>query len=415
MSQHTIESTGSGSGSASVQEEWEQRYSHTLMNTFGKPRRVLVRGKGAVVWDADGKQYTDLLAGLAVHALGHANPVVIRAVTEQMGTLGHISNLFASPTQIALGEKLQALATRLAPEQTPARVFFANSGTEANEAAFKLTRLTGRGKIVAMEGSFHGRTMGALAITSNEHYRVPFEPLPGDIVWVPYGDVAALERAVDESVAAVVTEPIQGENGVVEPPDEFLPAARRITAEHGALLWIDEVQTGIGRCGEWFAHQRLGVVPDIMTVAKGLANGYPIGACIALDKAAGLFGPGQHGTTFGGNPVACAAGLAVLGYMEDNKLLDHVKQMGEHLAQAVTALDDPRIVTVRGKGLLRGIVLRDPIAVRVADVALEAGWIINAPRPSVLRIAPPLIITAAQLDAFVAVLPGLLDVAQAQA
>lgn len=415
MSQHTIESTGSGSGSASVQEEWEQRYSHTLMNTFGKPRRVLVRGKGAVVWDADGKQYTDLLAGLAVHALGHANPVVTRAVTEQMGTLGHISNLFASPTQIALGEKLQALATRLAPEQTPARVFFANSGTEANEAAFKLTRLTGRGKIVAMEGSFHGRTMGALAITSNEHYRVPFEPLPGDIVWVPYGDVAALERAVDESVAAVVTEPIQGENGVVEPPDEFLPAARRITAEHGALLWIDEVQTGIGRCGEWFAHQRLGVVPDIMTVAKGLANGYPIGACIALDKAAGLFGPGQHGTTFGGNPVACAAGLAVLGYMEDNKLLDHVKQMGEHLAQAVTALDDPRIVTVRGKGLLRGIVLRDPIAVRVADVALEAGWIINAPRPSVLRIAPPLIITAAQLDAFVAVLPGLLDVAQAQA
>lgn len=415
MSQHTIESTGSGSGSASVQEEWEQRYSHTLMNTFGKPRRVLVRGKGAVVWDADGKQYTDLLAGLAVHALGHANPVVTRAVTEQMGTLGHISNLFASPTQIALGEKLQALATRLAPEQTPARVFFANSGTEANEAAFKLTRLTGRGKIVAMEGSFHGRTMGALAITSNEHYRVPFEPLPGDIVWVPYGDVAALERAVDESVAAVVTEPIQGENGVVEPPDEFLPAARRITAEHGALLWIDEVQTGIGRCGEWFAHQRLGVVPDIMTVAKGLANGYPIGACIALDKAAGLFGPGQHGTTFGGNPVACAAGLAVLGYMEDNKLLDHVKQMGEHLAQAVTALDDPRIVTVRGKGLLRGIVLRDPIAVRVADVALEAGWIINAPRPSVLRIAPPLIITAAQLDAFVAVLPGLLDAAQAQA
>ncbi|MFZ2626017.1 MAG: acetylornithine transaminase [Propionibacterium sp.] len=415
MSQHTIESTGSGSGSASVQEEWEQRYSHTLMNTFGKPRRVLVRGKGAVVWDADGKQYTDLLAGLAVHALGHANPVVTRAVTEQMGTLGHISNLFASPTQIALGEKLQALATRLAPEQTPARVFFANSGTEANEAAFKLTRLTGRGKIVAMEGSFHGRTMGALAITSNEHYRVPFEPLPGDIVWVPYGDVAALERAVDESVAAVVTEPIQGENGVVEPPDDFLPAARRITAEHGALLWIDEVQTGIGRCGEWFAHQRLGVVPDIMTVAKGLANGYPIGACIALDKAAGLFGPGQHGTTFGGNPVACAAGLAVLGYMEDNKLLDHVKQMGEHLAQAVTALDDPRIVTVRGKGLLRGIVLRDPIAVRVADVALEAGWIINAPRPSVLRIAPPLIITAAQLDAFVAVLPGLLDAAQAQA
>ncbi len=415
MSQQTIESGHLGPAGTSSQKVWSERYSHTLMNTFGPPRRVLVRGEGALVWDADGKQYTDLLAGIAVHALGHANPVVTQAVTEQMNTLGHISNLFASPTQIALGEKLLALATRLAPEHTPARVFFANSGTEANEAAFKLTRLTGRRKIVAMEGSFHGRTMGALAITSNEHYRVPFEPLPGEIVWVPYGDVAALEAAVDETVAAVVTEPIQGENGVVEPPDEFLPAARRVTAEHGALLWIDEVQTGIGRCGEWFAHQRLGVVPDIMTVAKGLGNGYPMGACIALNQAADLFGPGQHGTTFGGNPVACAAGLAVLGYIEKHDLLAHVKQMGEHLATTVMALGDSRIRGVRGKGLLRGIVLRDPIAVRVADLALEAGWIINAPRPGVLRITPPLVITAAQLDGFVAELPGLLDAARAQA
>lgn len=414
MSQHTIESTGSGSGSASVQEEWEQRYSHTLMNTFGKPRRVLVRGKGAVVWDADGKQYTDLLAGLAVHALGHANPVVIRAVTEQMGTLGHISNLFASPTQIALGEKLQALATRLAPEQTPARVFFANSGTEANEAAFKLTRLTGRGKIVAMEGSFHGRTMGALAITSNEHYRVPFEPLPGDIVWVPYGDVAALERAVDESVAAVVTEPIQGENGVIEPSDEFLPEVRRITAEHGALMWVDEVQTGMGRCGEWFAHQRLGVTPDLITVAKGLGNGFPMGACIALGRAAELFGPGQHGTTFGGNPVACAAGLAVIEFLRSHDLLTRVTQAGEHLVSAISALDDPRIAAVRGRGLLRGIVLNKPIGPATVEAALTAGWIINSPRPSVLRLAPPLIVTDEQIDEFVAVLPQLLDTAEQQ-
>ncbi|MFT8395864.1 acetylornithine transaminase [Propionibacterium sp.] len=396
------------------QQVWGDRYEHTLMNTFGAPRRVLVKGSGASVWDADGKQYTDLLAGLAVHALGHANPVVTEAVTAQMNTLGHISNLFASPTQIALGEKLIALATRLAPEGTPARVFFCNSGTEANEAAFKLTRLTGRTKIVAMEGSFHGRTMGALAITSNEHYRAPFEPLPGDIVWVPYGDIAALEAAVDETVAAVVTEPIQGENGVVEPPDDFLPAARRITAEHGALLWIDEVQTGLARCGEWFAHQRLGVLPDVITVAKGLGNGYPIGACIAVGEAASLFGPGQHGTTFGGNPIACAAGLAVLGYMEDHDILAHSREMGEHLAEQVMALGDDRIVTVRGQGLLRGIVLADPLAVKVADAALETGWIINAPRPAVLRIAPPLIITAGQLDAFVAVLPSLLDTAQAQ-
>ncbi|MDK9662177.1 Acetylornithine transaminase [Propionibacterium freudenreichii] len=394
------------------QQEWGARYDRTIMNTFGHPKRVLVRGEGAVVWDADGKRYTDFLAGIAVNALGHANPEVNRAVAEQMNTLGHISNSFASPTQIRLGEELVALASRESAPGTPARVFFANSGTEANEAAFKATRMTGRKKIVAMIGSFHGRSMGSLAITYNEHYRKPFEPLPGEIIWTPYGDVAALEKVVDDTVAAVVTEPIQGENGVIEPPDDFLPAVRRITAEHGALMWIDEVQTGMGRCGEWFAHQRLDVVPDLISVAKGLGNGFPMGACIALGPAADLFGPGEHGTTFGGNPVACAAGLAVISYIKSHDLLDHVKQMGLRLADKVMSLDDPRIATVRGRGLLRGIVLTKPLGAEAAAAALEAGWIINSPRPSVLRIAPPLIVTAEQIDEFVDVLPSLLDAAE---
>ncbi|SYZ34369.1 acetylornithine transaminase [Propionibacterium australiense] len=396
------------------QQSWGERYDTTMMNTFGHPKRVLVRGRGADVWDADGNHYTDLLAGLAVHALGHAHPAVVEAIAEQAATLGHISNFFASPPQIRLGERLVRLATLGAPG-TPARVFFTNSGTEANEAAFKLSRLTGRNRIVAMEGSFHGRTMGALAITHNEHYRTPFEPLPGEIIWVPYGDVEALARAVDETVAAVVLEPIQGESGVVEPGAEFLPAARRLTAEHGALLWVDEVQTGLCRCGSWFVHQQYDVIPDIITVAKGLANGYPIGACIALGEAAELFGPGQHGTTFGGNPVACAAGGAVLQVMETEGLAERSTELGAHLAEAVMALGDPRIDTVRGQGLLRGIVLDRPIAPEVAELALDAGWIINAPRPQVLRIAPPLIITAGQLDGFVAALPGLLDTAQGRA
>lgn len=393
------------------QKTWGERYDATLMNTFGHPKRVLVHGSGADVWDADGNHYTDLLAGLAVHALGHAHPAVVEAIGEQAGTLGHISNFFASPPQIMLGERLAHLATLNAPG-TRARVFFTNSGTEANEAAFKLTRLTGRSRIIAMEGSFHGRTMGALAITHNEHYRTPFEPLPGEIIWVPYGDIEALSRVVDETVAAVVLEPIQGENGVVEPGADFLPAARRLTAEHGALLWVDEVQTGLCRCGAWFAHQRYGVTPDIITVAKGLANGYPIGACIALDEAADMFGPGQHGTTFGGNPIACAVGCAVLRVMAEEGLAERSVELGARLADAVAALDDPRIDTVRGQGLLRGIVLNQPIAAGAADAGLDAGWIINAPRPQVLRIAPPLIITAGQLDDFVLALPGLLDAAQ---
>lgn len=384
------------------------RYGGALMNTFGAPKRVFVRGEGVHLWDADGNRYLDLLAGLAVNALGHAHPQVLGAVSAQLSTLGHVSNFFATPTQIALAEKLDAMVTANAPG-TPARVFFTNSGTEANEAGFKITRMTGRTRLIAMDGSFHGRSLGALALTSNPKYREPFEPLPGEVTFVPYGDADALADAVDDTVAAVVIEPIQGENGVVEPPDGFLAAARRITAEAGALLWLDEVQTGIGRCGEWLASGPSGVTADIVTFAKGLGNGFPIGACVATGGAASLLGPGSHGTTFGGNPVGAAAGLAVLGIIERDGLLQRVHEAGEHLASAVTGLGHPGIVTVRGRGLLRGIVLADDVAPAVADAALDAGFVINAPRPNVLRLAPPLIVTDDALDSFVAALPALLE------
>ena len=395
---------------AGGQAELVTRYGRALMNTFGAPKRVFVRGEGVHLWDADGGRYLDLLAGLAVNALGHAHPQVLGAISAQLSTLGHVSNFFATPTQIALAEKLDALATVNAPG-TPARVFFTNSGTEANEAGFKISRMTGRTRLVAMEGSFHGRSLGALALTSNPKYREPFEPLPGEVIFVPYGDADALAAVVDETVAAVVIEPIQGENGVVEPPAGFLAQARAITSRAGALLWLDEVQTGIGRCGEWLASSPSGVTADVVTFAKGLGNGFPIGACVAIGAAASLLGPGSHGTTFGGNPVAAAAGLAVLGIIERDGLLARVREAGDHLAAAITGLGHPQVVTVRGQGLLRGVVLADDIAPAVADAALAAGFVINAPRPNVLRLAPPLIITDDQLDTFVRALPALLKAA----
>lgn len=392
------------------QAELLGRYGDVMMNTFGAPKRVFVRGEGVHVWDADGKRYLDLLSGIAVNALGHAHPTVLAAITSQLSTLGHVSNFFATPSQIALAEKLAAIATLHSPE-LPAKVFFTNSGTEANEAAFKATRLTGRRRIVAMEGSFHGRTMGALAITSSEKYRKPFEPLPGDVVFVPFGDVEALRAAVDQTVAAVVLEPVQGENGVIPAPDGYLAAAREITTQQGALLWVDEVQTGMGRCGSWLAHTPSGITADLVTMAKGLGNGFPIGACIATGRAAELFTPGSHGTTFGGNPVAAIAGLAVFGVIERDGLLEHVTQAGEHLAEQVMALGHPAIKQVRGRGLLRGIVLADERAAATNEALLEAGFITNAPRSDVLRIAPPLITSSEQLDSFVSALPAALDAA----
>lgn len=392
-----------GSGRLVSQEAWLDRYSGVMMNTFGRPKRVFVRGEGTQLWDADGRQYTDFLSGLAVNALGHAHPAVLAAITAQLSTLGHVSNFFATPAQIALAERLAGFATANAPG-LQARVFFTNSGTEANEAAFKITRRIGRTRIVAMEGSFHGRTLGALAVTSKPEYREPFEPLPGDVVFVPYGDVDALAAAVDDTTAAVILEPIQGENGVVDPGEEFLRDARRITTEHGALLWLDEVQTGIGRCGDWTCSAASGITADLVTFAKGLGNGFPIGACVATGPAAELLQPGHHGSTFAGNPVAAAAGLAVLGVIERDGLLRRSVELGDALREQVLALGHPLIVGVRGRGLLCGIVLADDVAPAVVETLLEAGWVANAPRPNVVRVAPPLVVNEREIAGFVSAL-----------
>lgn len=382
-------------------QEWTERYQGALMNTFGPPQRVLVRGEGPYVWDVDGNKYLDLLGGIAVNALGHAHPALLKAVGEQLGTLGHVSNFFTSEPQVELAEKLLALLGH------EGRVFFTSTGTEANEAAFKATRKTGRTTIVATEGSFHGRTMGALSLTSKQAYREPFEPLPGDVRWVPYGDAAALAAAVDETVAAVIVEPIQGEAGVVVPPDDYLVEARRITSEHGALLWIDEVQTGIGRTGAWFDHARTGVTPDLVTVAKGLGGGIPIGACIALGDAATLLQPGNHGTTFGGNPVATSAALAVIETIEAEGLLENAREVGDAIRSGLA--DHPLVAETTGRGLLVGIVLTEPKAAEVQQAALDAGLIINNATPERLRLAPPLILTPEQADAAVKTLRMLLD------
>ncbi|MFD1860651.1 acetylornithine transaminase [Aeromicrobium camelliae] len=377
------------------------RYRGSLMNTFGDPQRVLVHGEGALVWDADGNRYIDLLAGIAVNALGHAHPALLKAVTEQLGTLGHISNFFTSIPQVELAERLLGLL------DAPGRVFFANSGTEANEAALKATRRTGRTRLVVAEGSFHGRTMGALALTSKEAYRTPFEPLPGDVTWVPYGDEAALAAAVDDSVAAVVLEPIQGEAGVVVPPAGYLAAARDITSRHGALLWIDEVQTGMGRTGDWFAHSASGITPDLVTLAKGLGGGMPIGACIGLGDAGVLLGPGNHGTTFGGNPVATRAALTVIETIENEGLLAAVNDLEQMFRTGLS--DAPGVVEITGRGLLLGVVLDQPIAPAVMNAALDAGVIVNAPTADRLRLAPPFVLTPDQARDAIATVRAVIE------
>ena len=383
-----------------------ERYADAVMGTFGTPRLVLTRGEGAHVWDEDGRRYLDLLGGIAVNALGHGHPALVEAVTTQLRTLGHVSNFFATEPQVRLAERLLALLGG------DGRVFFTSSGTEANEAALKLTRRTGRTHLVAAEGSFHGRTMGALALTSKAAYREPFEPLPGHVTFVPYGDAAALEAAVDDRTAAVVLEPLQGEAGVVVPPDDYLAQARRTTQEHGALLWLDEVQTGVGRTGAWFAGtdpEHGGVRPDVVTVAKGLAGGFPVGACIGLGAAGTLLGPGNHGSTFGGNPVAAAAALAVLDTIEADGLLDHARKRGERLR---AGLADPRVPEVRGRGLLLGLDLDGIPAAAVARAALARGFIVNDCTPNRIRLAPPLVLTEEQVEEFLAAWPAVLDDAQ---
>ncbi|WP_415976884.1 acetylornithine transaminase [Rhodococcus sp. 077-4] len=386
----------------------QQRWSNSLMDNYGVPRVALVRGEGAVVTDADGKQYLDLLAGIAVNILGHAHPAVIEAVTTQLSTLGHTSNLYATEPGIALAEQLLA---HLGAGAT-GRVFLCNSGTEANEAAFKIARLTGRPNIVAAEKSFHGRTMGALALTGQPDKRTPFEPMPAGVQHVPYGDVAALEAAVDSDTAAVFLEPIMGEGGVVVPPEGYLLAAREITAKHGALLVLDEVQTGIGRTGWFYAHQSVGIVPDVITLAKGLGGGLPIGACIGIGAAGELLHPGKHGTTFGGNPVCAAAALAVLRTIADEDLVSHADSIGKTIAHSIENLEHPLVSHVRGSGLLLGVVLTAAVAPAAEAAAREAGFLLNAAQPDVLRLAPPLIITEEQAASFVTALPAILDAAQ---
>lgn len=389
---------------------WGERYSDALMNTFGPPKTTLVSGSGARVTDADGKEYVDFLGGIAVNTLGHAHPALVRAVSEQAARLVHVANFFATPPQIELAERLLALLG------TEGRVFFANSGTEANEAAFKLTRRTGRTRIVAAAGGFHGRTMGALALTSKEAYRTPFAPLPGDVTFVEYGDAAALEAAVDESVAAVLLEPVQGEAGVVVPPADYLVRAQQVARDAGALLWLDEVQSGIGRTGTWFAHQNPAlvdgtVVPDVVTLAKGLAGGVPIGACIATGGSGKLFDPGNHGTTFGGNPLATAAALAVLDTVESDGLLERSHTAGARLKELLAA--DARVTEVRGAGLMVGIDLSEPYAAETVAAGQDAGFVLNAPSPTRMRFVPPLVVTDADLDALAAAWSGILDTAYA--
>jgi acetylornithine aminotransferase len=399
--------TSTTAKTVSGNQQAADRWSHALMNNFGVPPVELVSGAGAIVTDADGKNYLDLLGGIAVNALGHAHPAIVQAVSEQVATLGHVSNFFTHPTVLALAERLLDISGA----HDNGRVIFCNSGAEANEAAFKMARLTGRPRMIAAEGAFHGRTMGALALTGQPAKRTPFEPMPGGVEFVPYGDISALLAAVDETVAAVFLEPILGETGVIPAPDGYLVAAREITAEHGALLVIDEVQTGIGRTGTWFAHSRTGVVPDVITLAKGLGGGLPIGAAIGIGDAANLLQPGQHGSTFAGNPVCAAAALAVLHTIETDGLLDHVDALGKHIATGVEDLGHPLVDHVRGAGLLLGIVLTENVGPATAVAAREAGFIVNAPAPDVLRLAPPLILTTEQADSFITALPGILDAA----
>jgi len=382
-------------------QAWTERYQHALMNTFGTPATVLVRGEGAYVWDADGKKYLDLLAGIAVNSLGHAHPALIDAVTTQMSTLGQVSNVFGTPPQIELAERLLSLLGR------EGRVFFTNSGTEANEAALKLTRRTGRTRIVSTHGSFHGRTMGALALTSKEAYRAPFEPLPGEVLWAPFGDADAIEALLDDTVAAVVVEPIQGEAGVIEPPDDYLVRLREITQRHDVLLWLDEVQTGIGRTGDWFAHLPSGISPDIITLAKGLGGGFPVGACIAVDEAATLFAVGNHGTTFGGNPVATAAGLAVINTIDADDIMANVRVVGAALRDGLLA--HRKVVEITGRGLLLGVVLDGVDAAAVSAAAREAGIIVNAPTADRLRLVPALNLTLDQADEAILGLSAAID------
>jgi acetylornithine aminotransferase len=387
-------------------EALQKRFAAALMPNYGLPPVAITRGAGCRVWDADGREYLDLIAGIAVSSLGHAHPALIEAVTRQVAEVAHTSNLFLHEREIELAERLLALLG------ADGRVFFCNSGAEANEAAIKLVRRIqgpGRPLIVAAERSFHGRTMGSLAITGKASIREPFEPFGLNVRFVPFGDVAALRSAAGADCAAVFVEPCLGESGVVPAPEGYLRAARDICDETGALLVVDEIQSGIGRTGHWFMCQRQGVLPDVLTLAKGLGGGLPIGACIGLGERGAGFAKGDHGSTFGGNPVACAAALAVLDTIERDGLLANATAVGERLAAGIAAVRHPLVSGVRGTGLWLAAVLTSDLAPQVEAAARRAGFLVNAVQPDAIRLAPPLILTLAEAGEFTAAFPAVLD------
>ncbi len=380
----------------------QERWHAAMQNNYGIPPITLVKGRGVEVWDDNGNRYLDFLGGIATNVLGHAHPVIVKAVSNQIGKLGHVSNLYSHKPALELAEKLQDLAN-----DPSARIFFCNSGAEANEAAIKISRLTGRNEIIAATGGFHGRTAGALAITGQDSKRAPFEPLLPGVKFVEFGDATALRKAVSKRTAMVIIEAIQGENGVVVPDPGYLRKVRAICDEYGALLAIDAVQTGMGRTGEWFGYESEAIKPDIITLAKGLGAGLPLGAMITLGEKSPRFKPGEHGSTFGGNPVSCAAANAAIDFIVKKDLLRKVSTSGKYLKVMLAKV--PGVVEVRGRGLLLGIVLDANVATAVASKAMSNGLLINAPSRNVIRIAPPLIVSKKELSEFVKVFSRTLN------
>ncbi|MEO6200029.1 MAG: acetylornithine transaminase [Cryobacterium sp.] len=378
---------------------WQDRFGDSMMGTLATPLALLVRGEGCYVWDDKGTKYLDFLAGIAVNALGHAHPAMVASVTEQISTLAHVSNYFATPPQLELAERLQ----RLTGAGERGRVYFCNSGAEANEAAFKLARLNTRGhgrrRILALHDSFHGRTMGALALTGKPQMRDPFEPVPGGVEHIDT-TIDALEASLDGTVAALFLEPLKGEAGVLELPAGFLRRARELCTEHGVLLILDEIQTGVGRTGTWFAYEQDGILPDAVTLAKGMGGGVPIGALVTFGAASELFTRGQHGSTYGGNPLVTATANAVLGVIENDGLVANAARRGNEVREIIARLDSPLIAEVRGRGLLLGIGLTEPVALRLAAAAFDHGLIVNAANELSIRLAPPLIVGDAELADF---------------
>ena len=372
------------------------RWQSSIQNNYGTPSIALVKGKGLVVTDADGKQYLDFLGGIATNILGHAHPAIVKAVTKQISTLSHVSNFYMHPHAVELAEKLAAMTG-----DKSAKVFFCQSGAEANEAALKLSRRTGKVRIVAAQGAFHGRTMGALSLTGQPAKREPFLPLIKGVKHVPFGDIEAMRKAVTKKTAMVIIEPIMGEAGVIVPPADYLRELRALCDAKGALLVIDAVQTGMGRTGDWFGYEYSGITPDVITLAKGLGGGLPLGAMIALGKAADLFQPGDHGSTFGGNPVTTAAGLAAIKFIENQKILKKVEKQGVYLMRELAVI--PGVAEVRGAGLLLGIELENLKAADIAKALQNKGVLVNAANPTTIRLAPALIVTDAQLKKFVSI------------